>query len=419
VDVTIRSPKQLVSTPVCKFTPGTEYVSTSAVSLALVPGPNNTYLGQFTVSGNQPYYTLYVSAGDVNKLEKLVRYAQNNEARSEQYVNDEAIQGGEVRMDSETEEYSGIELDPGSLSYSTSAPSASMFSVSANGEGLLGGFFSALPTVRTIKTNKGNLTIENAVQALMASEVYDMDLSNASVNKPVTLTLKYDKEKGAGANLRIYQYDAATGAWKEVPGNYTVDPMLGVVSVDVASLASASEGTGGINTPLMRKRFGMSSVVKGRYVPSAVTSQSGQFAVFTANPGVGVAYGATDFKVYNMPNPFSLKSKSVTISNDGLVAGLGGTPPFSAANATTSGTVIKYHLPAAKTGNLKFVIYNLAGEKVRTLEEGTRTGGYVYYSEWDGKNDNGAKCASGVYFLLTYMNGDLVGKQAHKMAIIK
>jgi len=75
----------------------------------------------------------------------------------------------------------------------------------------------------------------------MASEVYNMDLSNASANKPFTLTLKYDKERGAahGQRLRIYQQDD-NGNWNEVPGNYTVDPMLGVLSVDVASLSNAT-----------------------------------------------------------------------------------------------------------------------------------------------------------------------------------
>jgi len=241
-----------------------------------------------------------------------------------------------------------------------------------------------------------------------------MDLSNASVNKPFTLTLKYSKEEGAGKNLKIYQYNAATGAWEEVPGNYTVDPMLGVVSVDVASLANASGGTGGVDTPLMRKRYGMSAVVNGRYAPAdgTTTSQTGQFAVFTAKPATGVPYAGA-FDVYNLPNPFSLKNKTITLSLDrGVAFG-------SATSYTTSGTLIKYHLPPGKSGGVKFVIYNLAGEKVRTIDDSIRTGGFVYYSEWDGKNDNGAKCASGVYFMLTYLDGKQLGNKAHKMALVK
>ncbi|MBI4351195.1 MAG: SBBP repeat-containing protein, partial [Elusimicrobia bacterium] len=408
VDVTIKSPKKLVSTPVCKVNPGSTYIPGSAVSLALVPGPNHTYLGQFTVSKSQAFYNVYVAAGDgSNKMEKSVTYSPNNQAKTEQYIQSEAIQGGEVQMDKETEEYSGIELDAGGLSYSTSSASTDV-------SNLVGGFFSALPSVRTVKTAKGDLSLTQAIQDLMASEVYNMELENASANKPFTLTLKYDKDKAAGnGDLRIYQYDDATGAWKEVPGDYTVDPMLGVLSVGVAGLTEAHAGTSGVNTPLGRKRFGMSAVVNGRYVPSAAgTSQSGRFAVFTANPPTGTAAFSSALEVYNLPNPFNLKSKNVALSADLGASGIANPYP-------TNGTVIKYNLPAGKTGRLKFVIYNTAGEKVRTIDEGSRTGGQLYYSEWDGRNDNNQPCASGVYFMLTYVDGKKLGNKAHKMAIIK
>ena len=411
VDVVIKSPKQLIAAPNCRFNPGEAFDADSSVTLALVPGPGNTYLGRFTISSSQQYYTVRVNAGDGgNKMEKDFVYDQVSNAKTEQYIQQESLAGGAIQMDKENEDYSGIELDPGALSYSTATSGTVDYS------NLVGGFFSALPSVRTVKTDKGSLTISDAIQGLMASEVYNLDLSNASANKAFTLTLKYDKERGAGSSggLRIYQYDEATGAWKEVPGNYTTDPMTGVVSVDVASLTNAYEGTGGVTTPLGRKRFGMSAVRNGRYVPSTTgaTSQSGKFAVFTANPPTGTAAYSSAFEVYNMPNPFNLKSKSVDLSGDIGASGI--TDPYP-----TSGTVIKYNLPAGKSGSLKFVIYNLAGEKVRTLDEGSRTGNQVLYSEWDGKNDTNQDCASGVYFMLTYLDGKKLGNKAHKMAIIK
>ena len=409
VDVIIKSPKALMTAPSCRFNNGQAFDAASAVTLILGPGPNQTYLGQFTVSSSQQYYTVKVTAGDAgNKMEKEFVYDQVSNAKTEQYIQEESLAGGAVQMDTETEEYSGIELDPGALSYSTAT------SATVDYSNLVGGFFSALPSVRTVKTDKGSLTISDAVQSLMASEVYNMDLSNASANKPFTLTLKYDKERGAAnsQNLRIYQQDA-DGNWVEIPGNYTIDPMLGVLSVDVASLSQASQGASAAATPLGRKNFGMSAVVNGRYVPSAAgTSQSGRFAVFTANPPTGTAAYATAFEVYNMPNPFNLKSKNVDLSADIGASGIADPYP-------TSGTVIKYNLPTGKSGNVKFVIYNLAGEKVRTIDEGHRDGGQILYSEWDGKNDNNKDCASGVYFMLTYVDGKKLGTKAHKMAIIK
>jgi hypothetical protein len=354
---------------------------------------------------------VYVAAGDGdNRMEKTILYDQTNDAKTEQYIQDAAIQGGEVVMDQETEEYSGIELDAGAITTSSGT---------ADFSNLVGGFFSALPSVRTVKTAKGNATLETAISNLMASEIYNMDLSNAQPNKPFTLTLKYDKERALNTTgLRIYQYDAVSGSWKEIPGNYTVDPMTGVVSVDVSSLELAYEGSGGgTTTPLARKRYSMSAVKNGRYVPSATspTSQTGRFAVFTAKPATGKAAYSATFDVVNMPNPFNLKSKTVNVSSDGQ--GILG------ATYSTPGTLIKYNLPAGKAGSLKLVIYNLAGEKVRTLDEGLRdnssgTDG-IYYSEWDGKNDNNQDCASGVYFMLAFLDGKKLGGKAHKMAIIK
>ncbi|KAF0126240.1 MAG: cellulose-binding [Elusimicrobia bacterium] len=404
VDVVIQSPKRLVAAPVCKYNPGEVFDPAGAVSMALVPGPNNSYLGQFTVSGNNQYYTVNVAAGDGdNRMEKNVLYDKTSEARTEQYIQDEAIAGGEISMDAEREEYSGLELDAGALTTSSGT---------ADFSNLIGGFFSALPNVRTVKTAKGSLTIEASVRSLMASEVYNMDLSNAQPNKPFTLTLKYDKEKVVDTGvLRIYQYNDASGLWKEVPGNYTADPMTGVVSVDVASLGSAYEGTNSADTPLGRKRMGMSAVVNGRYVPSATPApQSGRFAVMTGPPTTGKDAYSGAFEIFNLPNPFDLKSKNVTLSADALAA---------AGAYQTSGTVLKFNLPAGKGGNVKFVIYNLAGEKVRTLDMGNLAGGKLYYSEWDGRNDKNKECASGVYFLLPFVNGEKLTGKAHKMAIIK
>ncbi|HCC47129.1 MAG TPA: hypothetical protein DEQ38_03295 [Elusimicrobia bacterium] len=409
-DVTIKSPKALVTTPVCKVNPGEVYVTTSAVSLALVPGPNNTYQGQFIISMHQPFYNVYVAAGDgSNRMEKSVTFSPNNQAKTEQYIQDEAIQGGEVQMDKESEEYSGIELDTGGLAYSTYSATAS-----SDFGNLVGGFFSALPSVRTVKTAKGDLSLTQAITDLMASEIYNMELQNASANKAFTLTLKYDKDKAVdNANLRIYQYDETTDSWNEVPGNYTTDPMLGVLSVGVASLSNASAGASAASTPLGRKRMGMSAVVNGRYVPSATSSSSsGRFAVFTARPAPSVPYASADYEVANLPNPFNLKDKTVT--------NIEGTAAFSGANSyTTRGTLIKYHLPTGKSGSVKFVIYNLAGEKVRTISDGVRAGGQMYYSEWDGKNDTNQDVASGVYFMLTYVGGEKLGTKAHKLAVIK
>lgn len=82
-------------------------------------------------------------------------------------------------------------------------------------------------------------------------------------------------------------------------------------------------------------------------------------------------------------------------------------------NPFNQNTVIQYSLP--KSSKVELVIYNLLGQKVRSLINQTQTAGYKIVF-WDGKNDKGENVASGVYFYkLQY--GDL--KQTKKMLILK
>lgn len=424
LEIYIKSPKEISSVPLCEYLKGkytlNNFDETNSTRLSLVALPNNAYMGRFNISALADYYTIRVKAGDVDVVEKAVVYDVKNDISVENYITDQIYVGGSVYADAENEDYTGIELDAGSLTQSTASIIASqsygkMIKVSSVGDGgLIGGFFSALPMVRTTRTSKGEITVVDAIKSIMASDVYDISLSNVQPNREFTLTLKYDKEKVVGntSSLKIYQYDEITGQWKEVKGTYTVDPMLGTVSVDVASISNAYESSGqDLLNPYIRKRFGMSAISGGKFVPqSTISSQSGRFAVFVAKPPTGTSYSGSSFDVYNIPNPFNLKSKTVNISSDG--------GSWHTGDYITEGTIIKYHLPAGKSGSIKFVIYNAAGEKVRTLDEGQREGGYVYYSEWDGRNDKNEKCASGVYFIVAYLNGEKIGK-VHKMAIIK
>ena len=58
-------------------------------------------------------------------------------------------------------------------------------------------------------------------------------------------------------------------------------------------------------------------------------------------------------------------------------------------------TVIKYSLPAA--GRTEIYIYNLLGQKIRTLLNEQQQKGF-HQIVWNGRNDNGELVANGVYF---------------------
>ena len=64
-------------------------------------------------------------------------------------------------------------------------------------------------------------------------------------------------------------------------------------------------------------------------------------------------------------------------------------------NPFRSSTEIMYSLPVG--GNVNLVIYNILGQKVRTLVNGHRNSGY-YRILWDGKDANNQSVSNGIYF---------------------
>jgi hypothetical protein len=58
-------------------------------------------------------------------------------------------------------------------------------------------------------------------------------------------------------------------------------------------------------------------------------------------------------------------------------------------------TTIEYSIP--QSGNVELVVYNMAGQKVRTLIEQSQSAAF-YKVVWDGRNDSGEAVASGLYF---------------------
>jgi len=58
-------------------------------------------------------------------------------------------------------------------------------------------------------------------------------------------------------------------------------------------------------------------------------------------------------------------------------------------------TSIRYALP--QDANVRIVIFNVLGQKVKTLVDGQQAAGYNTVW-WDGKDENGDQVASGIYF---------------------
>jgi hypothetical protein len=119
----------------------------------------------------------------------------------------------------------------------------------------------------------------------------------------------------------------------------------------------------------------------------------------------GDSSSAADIEVFNFPNPFDLNSKTKTLTHGGATTSI-----------TTEGTIIRYAIPASKAALAQIEIYNVVGDKVRTIDLGAPTTGTFNYVEWDGRNNSGKKVASGVYIGMLKVGGE---KKFFKMAVIK
>jgi hypothetical protein len=82
-------------------------------------------------------------------------------------------------------------------------------------------------------------------------------------------------------------------------------------------------------------------------------------------------------------------------------------------NPFNPSTTIKYQL--AEGANVVLEIYNLAGQKVRTLVNERQEAGY-YSVVWDGLNERGERLASGMYF---YRINAGKFAQVNKMVMLK
>jgi flagellar hook assembly protein FlgD len=76
-------------------------------------------------------------------------------------------------------------------------------------------------------------------------------------------------------------------------------------------------------------------------------------------------------------------------------------------------TTIKFGLP--KDSDVRIEVFNIAGQKVKTLASGKLNAGY-HTVTWKGANDNGQKVAAGVY-LVRMVTPEFTGTR--KMTVLR
>jgi hypothetical protein len=190
--------------------------------------------------------------------------------------------------------------------------------------------------------------------------------------KEARLCLMYDAGVNDPGALNIYYYNQSTNEYLLEQANKTVDTDNRRICVNI-SHASVFTVLGA-----------SASVLSGS------TGYTGELGVI------------------NFPNPFNLKTKTVTLQNPGS---------GTSASQSITGTMIKVSLPPSMSGDVEIKIYDVAGENVRTLSLPGAEGGAYHYFEWDGKNDHGQSIASGTYIARFTIDGG--HEKFLKMAVLK
>ncbi len=117
-------------------------------------------------------------------------------------------------------------------------------------------------------------------------------------------------------------------------------------------------------------------------------------------------------------NYYSLNSNSVDVVIDNIPHPSNSVKVLSASYPnplTTKTSFAKINFIAPATGNAKLVVYNILGQKVRTLFSGVALAG-VNTVTWNGRNESGDMCSSGVYFYRLNIGGK---NYFNKLMIVK
>jgi hypothetical protein len=126
-----------------------------------------------------------------------------------------------------------------------------------------------------------------------------------------------------------------------------------------------------------------------------------------AKNGTAATYGTP-----GASNPSQAKGGASTVSeNQPVVA-----PALAFGNAPNpfrQSTAIRYQV--SRPGNVRLTVYNIAGQKVRTLVDGYQsTGGHS--ASWDGRDERGARVSEGV-FIYNLISSD--GGATGRMNLVK
>lgn len=354
------------------------------------------------LDNDRDYYLHLITTSTVRRaVEKDLPFGKNRNGSAEQTI-DHKLLGDDTKNQQGRRENEAILDETGGDHSYVSFPAGAMFSISS----------SAVPNLSFTNMSVDASTVADkagkAPAGAFAGDIYKLEISSVNfTDRGFDLALQYDAANTHLNDVAVYGYDDNSASWEIVDGLQTVNPLTKTVSVRLKGLASVL----GIKRSARMKALydGRSHVVNPLSLANPV--DSGVFAVMRLSV-MGEPYAGSKFKVFNFPNPFNLKQKTVSVNTEHCTS--------LDCPAGVTGTVIKYEIPpSVPAGSVSIRIYTAAGELVRELDEGVKAGGRYHYTTWDGRNKNGEEVANGVYYGMIKMPGVKAKESTFKMAVIK
>jgi hypothetical protein len=260
----------------------------------------------------------------------------------------------------------------------------------------------------------------------------------------------YELEAVGKETLSFYQTWMASDFIQNAVGSVVVDSIPGIVEaaggptfmdyddgqailrggcpvLHYYDVVDADAGIPGVGVALNYKKLDTSTLPAGTYY----THQS--LGYQTVNLGFGMEFisdgvvggpgnytpegyyhvGLED-QVNLMDNIMTFFGETPSGSATGVSDGLKNDLSLAFPNPFNPVTKIAYAVKEA--GPVKIQVYNVAGKVVRTLLDTEVEAGTTGYVVWDGRNDTGDNCSSGVYFYRIAAPGFA---QSHKMIMLK
>ena len=404
----VTSVRFFVSQPLRNQTPGdadlASIVSVSsgagALSNLAINSSRDTITADYTAPSTEPSFALGLEFFTIEKDlatgehfevdETFSFYAGFAKRRSTTVSN---VIGGDVQLEDEA---SGVAFPSGTFDVASSSSvevEIRILEELPEASASAGGVSGRRGSARSDKPSVAHVARRLGPTAYPSSELYEMASAAATVDpysafydiflpagiksvlkKSAQLTLTYDPDIASDPNaLNIYFYHPEKELFILENTNRVVDEVNNTITVSVSHLSTF--------------------LVLNSQEP------------VLGNQNSGTGYAGESIQVFNTPNPFRLRSKTVSMNH-------------STPNSTSiEGTYICYNLPPVKSGDVKIELFDSLGVLVRSLSVSGSAGGTYNRVEWDGRNDEGRKVAAGIYIGRFTLNGG--DEKMVKLAVLK